>query len=199
MLDQEQYRHGVFVAHVEQRRDGMLLVPPKERLYFSSVCAKGCGVSEKVKKADKSKICERNMCMEFKENAITTEIYHELRSSVEWMNFNVEQTAQGLSHSLYSLAVFDAEKPIGMGRIVGDGIYNIICDVVVNPDYQEKGIGTEIIRRLLYYLKEQTPDNGRSSIQLIAESGKEKFYEKFGFETVPNEASGSGMRMIIRK
>jgi len=22
MLDQEQYRHGVFVAHVEQRRDG---------------------------------------------------------------------------------------------------------------------------------------------------------------------------------
>ena len=177
----------------------MLLVPPKEGLYFSAVCAKGCGVSEKVKKTDKSKICVRNMCMEFKENAITTEIYHELRSSVEWMNFNVEQTAQGLSHSLYSLAVFDAEKPIGMGRIVGDGIYNIICDVVVNPDYQGKGIGTEIIRRLLYYLKEQTPENGRSSIQLIAESGKETFYEKFGFETVPNEASGSGMRMIIRK
>ena len=25
MLDQEQYRHGVFVAHVEQRRDGSLL------------------------------------------------------------------------------------------------------------------------------------------------------------------------------
>ena len=24
MLDQEQYRHGVFVAHVEQRRDGSI-------------------------------------------------------------------------------------------------------------------------------------------------------------------------------
>ena len=137
--------------------------------------------------------------MEFKENAITAEIYHELRSSVEWVNFNVEQTAQGLSRSLYSLAVFDAEKPVGMGRVVGDGIYNIICDVIVNPDYQGKGIGTAIMIRLLDYLKEKTPENGRTSIQLIAERGKEPFYEKFGFKSVPNETSGSGMRMIIRK
>lgn len=137
--------------------------------------------------------------MEFKENAITAEIYHELRSSVGWMTFNVEQIVQGLSSSLYSLAVFDSEKPVGMGRIVGDGIYNLICDVVVNPDYQGKGIGTEIMSRLLNYLKEQTPENGRTSIQLIAEIGKEQFYEKFGFESVPNGTSGSGMRMIIRK
>ena len=139
------------------------------------------------------------MCMEFKENAITPEIYHELRSSVEWMNFNVEQTAQGLSRSLYSLVVFDEQKPVGMGRVVGDGIYNIICDVVVDPAYQGKGIGSQIMNRLLNYLKEQTPENGRTSIHLIAEKGKETFYEKFGFKLVPNESSGSGMRMIIRK
>ncbi|MBR4471251.1 MAG: GNAT family N-acetyltransferase [Erysipelotrichaceae bacterium] len=137
--------------------------------------------------------------MEFKENAITPEIYHELRSSVEWMNFNVEQTAQGLSRSLYSLVVFDEQKPVGMGRVVGDGIYNIICDVVVDPAYQGKGIGSQIMNRLLNYLKEQTPENGRTSIHLIAEKGKETFYEKFGFKLVPNESSGSGMRMIIRK
>ena len=137
--------------------------------------------------------------MEFRENAITAEIYRELRTSVEWMNLSDDQTAQGLSNSLYSLAVFDAEKPIGMGRVVGDGIYNIVCDVVVNPDYQRKGIGTEIMSRMLNYLKEKTPENGRTSIQLIAEKGKETFYEKFGFKSVPDETSGSGMRMIIRK
>lgn len=137
--------------------------------------------------------------MEFKENAITPEIYRELRSSVEWTNFNVEQTAQGLSRSLYSLVVFDEQKPVGMGRVVGDGIYNIICDVVVDPAYQGKGIGSQIMKRLLNYLKKQTPENGRTSIQLIAEKGKETFYERFGFKLVPNESSGSGMRMIIRK
>ena len=137
--------------------------------------------------------------MEFKENALTEEIYRKLRSSVEWNSFNVEQTEKGLSKSLYTLTAFDMDKPVGMGRIVGDGIYNIICDVVVDPEYQGKGIGTGIMEGLLKYLEEQTPENGRTSIQLIAEKGKEPFYEKFGFESIPNGYSGSGMRKIIRK
>ena len=137
--------------------------------------------------------------MEFRENAISVDIYRGLRSSVEWSNFSTEQTARGLSRSLYSLVAYDAEKPVGMGRIVGDGIYNIICDVVVDPAYQGKGLGTEIVDRLLDYLKKQTPEDGRTSVQLIAEKGKEAFYEKLGFRSVPHGSSGSGMRMIIQK
>ena len=86
-----------------------------------------------------------------------------------------------------------------MGRIVGDGIYNTVCDIVIDPAYQGRGLGTEIMNRLLAYLENQTPENGRASVQLIAEKGKETFYEKFGFQSVPDESSGSGMRMIIRK
>ena len=137
--------------------------------------------------------------MEFRENAITVDIYRKLRESVGWTNFSVEQTERGLSRSLYSIAAFDAREPVGMGRIVGDGIYNVICDIVVSPDYQGKGLGTRIMDRLLDFLKEQTPENGRTSVQLIAEKGKESFYERFGFEAVPGASSGSGMRLIIRK
>ena len=137
--------------------------------------------------------------MEFKENELTIDIYHQLRSSVEWLNFDEEQTIQGLSRSLYSLVVFDDEKPVGMGRIVGDGLYNIICDVVVVPSHQTKGIGTEIMTRLVHYLDEQTPEHGRTSIQLIAEKGKEPFYQKFGFKSLPHEFAGEGMRKIICK
>ena len=141
----------------------------------------------------------KNSFMEFRENAVTEEIYRGLRASVGWMNFSAAQTARGLSMSLYSLAAFDAGRPVGMGRIVGDGIYNTVCDVVVDPAYQGRGLGTEIVKRLLAYLEAQTPEGGKASVQLIAEKGKEPFYEKLGFRSVPDESSGSGMRMIIRK
>jgi len=137
--------------------------------------------------------------MEFKENALTVEIYRELHSSVEWKNSNIKQTENALSRSLYSIVVFDEDNPAGMGRVVGDGIYNTVCDVIVKPDYQRKGIGTGIMNQLLKYLEDQILENEKSSVQLIAEKGKESFYKRFGFESVPNEFSGSGMRKIICK
>ena len=137
--------------------------------------------------------------MEFKENALTVEIYRELHSSVEWRNSNIKQTENALSRSLYSIVVFDEDNPAGMGRVVGDGIYNTVCDVIVKPDYQRKGIGTGIMNQLLKYLEDQILENEKSSVQLIAEKGKESFYKRFGFESVPNEFSGSGMRKIICK
>ena len=130
---------------------------------------------------------------------MTQEIYRRLRSGAGWLDLDKEQTERGLSGSLYALVAYDGDEPVGIGRIVGDGIYNIICDVVVAPSYQGKGIGTEIVNRLLEYLESRTPVNGRSSVQLIAEKGKEPFYERFGFRSVPDGSSGSGMRMIIRK
>ncbi len=137
--------------------------------------------------------------MEFKENALTVEIYRELRSSVEWKTLNIKQIEHALSRSLYSIIVLDEDNPVGMGRIVGDGIYNTVCDVIVKPDYQRKGIGTEVMNQLLKYFDDQILENGKSCVQLIAEKGKESFYKRFGFESVPNEFSGSGMRKIICK
>ena len=45
---------------------------------------------------------------------------------------------------------------------------------------------------LLKYVEKKTPTGGRSSVQLVAEKGKEPFYEKLGFKTIPNEFCGSG-------
>jgi hypothetical protein len=51
----------------------------------------------------------------------------------------------------------------------------------------------------LDYTDSQTPSGSRASIQLIAEKGKEEFYEKLGFKKIPHEHCGSGMRKIIHK
>lgn len=36
--------------------------------------------------------------------------------------------------------IYDNENAIGMGRVVGDGIYFTIVDIVVRPEYQGKKI-----------------------------------------------------------
>lgn len=134
--------------------------------------------------------------MEYKENILGYEDYCKLRESVGWQNF--PNARQSLKNSLYTITAIKNNQSVGMGRLAGDGMYYMIVDVVVQPDYQKQGIGSKIVKMLIEYVSASTPAGGRSSIQLIAEKGKESFYEKMGFKVIPHEFCGSGMRMVIR-
>lgn len=137
--------------------------------------------------------------MVYKENVLCYEDYCKLRESVEWLLFSKEQTQKALNNNLYTVIAVDGDQTIGMGRLIGDGMYYLIADIVVQPDHQRQGIGTNIINMIIDYVDQATPIGGRSSIQLIAEKGKEAFYEKLGFKVIPHELCGSGMRKVIRK
>ncbi len=135
--------------------------------------------------------------MVYKENSLQYTDYFNLRQYVGWSNLSKEQTIHALKNSLYDIIAVDNERVIGMGRLLGDGLYYIIVDVIVIPEYQGKGIGSELIKRILDYVNSQTPADSRASIQLISENGKECFYEKMGFKKIPHAHCGSGMRKII--
>ena len=137
--------------------------------------------------------------MEYRENCLTYQDYVSLRSSVGWNNLAEEQASKAISNSLYNLTVVDNNETIAMGRLIGDGMYYLFVDIVVKPEFQGMGIGSKIIDTLLAYVDDNTPNGGRSSVQLIAEKGKEEFYIKKGFKLIPHEYCGSGMRKIIRK
>lgn len=137
--------------------------------------------------------------MEYIENSLTYDDYVTLRSSVGWSNFSEEQAMKCVENSLYDIIAVKDNCTIGMGRLIGDGVYYMIVDIVVKPDCQGKGVGSGILDMLLNYVDRNTPSGGRSSVQLIAEKGKEDFYIKKGFKMIPHEFCGSGMRKIIRK
>ena len=137
--------------------------------------------------------------MVYYENALTYQDYISLRSSVGWNNGIEEQVAKSIQNSTYTITATENNQTIAMGRLIGDGMYYLIVDVVVRPEFQGKGIGSTIMDMLLAYVETQTPAGGRSSVQLIAEPGKEAFYIKKGFKLIPHEFCGSGMRKIIRK
>ncbi len=137
--------------------------------------------------------------MRYKENVLCYEDYSKLRESVGWMLFSKEQTQMALMNSLYTVIAVKDSQTVGMGRLTGDGMYYMIVDIVVQPNYQKQRIGTKIVNMIIEFVDKETPSGGRSSIQLIAEKGKETFYEKIGFKIIPHEFCGSGMRKVIRK
>ena len=77
--------------------------------------------------------------------------------------------------SFVRFAYIDDEL-VGVGRTVDDGYYyGWIVDLAVLPKYQEKGIGTKILRELESDLKPFL------TTMLTAAPGKSGFYEKLGW------------------
>ena len=137
--------------------------------------------------------------MEYKENILSYEDYYRLRANVGWTNFSMTQVQTALANSLYTVVAVENNETVAMGRLIGDGQYYMIVDVIVHPNFQKQKIGTSILNMLLKYVDNHTPSGGRSSIQLISEKGKETFYETLGFKRIPHEFCGSGMRKVIYK
>lgn len=86
-----------------------------------------------------------------------------------------------------------------MARAVGDGLYYFIVDVVVNPEYQKKGIGKLLIESIVEEVQKKTDKGQKCSINLVSMKGKEEFYEKCGFRKIPFDYTGYGMILRIEK
>jgi len=80
-------------------------------------------------------------------------------------------------NSIFKCFVFHNSILVGAGRALADGFdTSYICDVVIHPDYQGKGIGKDIINQLKTFSKDH------KKIILYANIGKEAFYKKLGFK-----------------
>ena len=120
--------------------------------------------------------------------------YNMLTEAVGWGTRKESIIEEALRNTLYSLCVYDADKLIGYGRLLGDKtIFLYIHSVMVLPEYQGKNIGSGIINNLLQQVDEYKKVNPDIRTYLGAVKGKEGFYEKFGFISRPTEDLGAGM------
>ncbi len=103
-----------------------------------------------------------------------------------------------LKSSLLTVAAVCDGKTVGMGRLCGDGaLWYFLKDVVVLPEYQDKGVGKDIVRRLMDCAQQRTPQGWRTSVELMSAQGKEPFYRKLGFEARTGEPYGAGMTCCL--
>lgn len=130
----------------------------------------------------------------FKENNKNIEEFNLLYDSVGWGAYNENISKKALDNTFYSVSVYDDEKIIGYGRLIGDTIcFMYVHDVMVIPEYQRKGIGTMIMQNLLEKINEIKKENPDLRVYLGASKNREKFYEKFGFIKRTDADLGYGM------
>ena len=80
------------------------------------------------------------------------------------------------SNIMFKCFVSVTGKIIGVGRALADGVdCSYICDVAVLPAYQGKGIGRDIVKKIIELSK------GHKKIILYSSPGTKSFYKKSGF------------------
>lgn len=105
----------------------------------------------------------------------------DLRQSVGWNRMEQELGNPKLKDFL-TISCYDASELIGYVDVVSNGVMDAyIQDLIVRPDYQNKGIGTELMNKAISCIKEK----GIYMISVIyGEEELRSFYEKFGFYTM---------------
>ena len=101
----------------------------------------------------------------------------DLRESVGW-NRMEDEYKNPLMTSYCHIAAYDGERLVGYIDCVSNGVTDAyIQDLTVSPDCQGRGIGTELMNRMIEYLRSRHI----YMISVIYEESLRSFYERFGF------------------
>ena len=91
-----------------------------------------------------------------------------------------EVIAAKVSGARWVAAAWDGDRMIGFVRAISDGVTNAyVCTMVVDEAYRGRGIGTELVRRLI---------GDRDRVRWVLHSSDEAipFYQRLGFELADN-------------
>ena len=124
-------------------------------------------------------------------NAPSAMEYVSLRLKTGMGTKDLSKAEIALKNSLFIVTLWDEDRLIGFGRIVGDeGITYVVSDIMVDPGYQGKGLGKIIMKEIHSYLEQNTDQY--AYVCLIANKPADKLYSQFGFDYV--EPKSCGMR-----
>lgn len=103
---------------------------------------------------------------------------------------------RSLENSLFHVTVRSKSQLIGMGRVIGDGVmFFYVQDVVVDPDFQNQGLGDALMQEIEQYLSLNA--KAGSTIALLSAQGKELFYSRYGYIERSGFPLGKGMCKFI--
>lgn len=97
------------------------------------------------------------------------------------------QMFTAISRSWFAVSAYENNQLVGFGRVISDGIYHaLIVEMIVHPDFQQRGIGSQLLNMLVRRCREADI----KQIQLFCARGKAGFYQKHGFKERSVDAPG---------
>ena len=101
----------------------------------------------------------------------------DLREAVGWNRMEKSLSNPAMS-SYYYIVACDSERLVGYVDCVSNGVTDAyIQDLMVHPDYQGQGVGTELMNRMIARLKEKQI----YMISVLYDEPLRSFYRRFGF------------------
>lgn len=119
-----------------------------------------------------------------------------LYKKVGWINYLKleDKLKDAFNNSLLTLCAYEDDKIVGLIRVVGDGVSIIfIQDLLVDPLYQGKKIGSSLVKMVLDKYKDVY------QIELLTDDTKnnKEFYEKLGFKEVKSNGCIAYVRINL--
>jgi GNAT superfamily N-acetyltransferase len=132
------------------------------------------------------------------EQTPSVEDYMRLRFAVGWTDpLDLDAVKTGLQKSLFSVCAIQDNHVVGYGRVIGDGcIYFYVQDIMVEPSFQNKKIGSQIMDATMKWIEDNAFEN--SFIGLMAAKGAAPFYYKYGFQEREADRPGMFMRFSTK-
>jgi len=132
---------------------------------------------------------ERTLNIQLVYEPPTAEDYVNLRLRSGMGNKNLKRSQIALENSLFTVSLYDEEKLVGFGRIVGDGgITYVVSDIMVDEEYRRKGFAERIMKEIDSYFEKNTYED--SYICLIANRPADKLYYRHRFDYLPENRCG---------
>jgi len=122
--------------------------------------------------------------------------YKKLLEIIGWssiISITDEKLRLAIDSSWGWVSAFDNDRLIGIGRLISDGaLYALVCDMIVHPEYQKRGIGSSILNML----KDKCVEHDIQRVWLFSAKGQIDFYLHNGFEVRPHDAPGMQMALF---
>lgn len=118
--------------------------------------------------------------------------YIALREAMGWGTIDDQTARRTIDGACYCACLRRGGRLVGLVRAIGDGVlYFAVSDVMVSAELRGGGHGATLLNALGVYLRRAAQPGASITLQPL--TGREPFYEKFGWVRCPGGPFGAGM------